>query len=457
MTCHDGSTEPALVATTASKDPTVNPCTLCAPLGAVLASAGVSGGISLLHGAQGCATYIRRYLISHFREPVDVASSSLGEHETVFGGEDNFGRALDNITRQYRPELVTVATTCVAETIGEDMGRLLERYRQRTKSHLPVVQVSTPSYKDGHVEGFHATVLAMVQALSVTVGEVLGRVNLLPPILSPADLRHLRELAEGHGVSLTMLPDYSDTLDGPIGDSYRPLPDGGTSLAAISEMGRSKSTLDLTLPGRARSASAMLEARGVAAKRLRLPIGARATDGFCNALAELSSDTPADWVANERGRLLDAYADGHKYVFGKRVAVFGDPELVVAIADFLLEIGAVPVLAATGARNHALSTALGDHGEESPMEIIEDTDFSRIESACHRLKPDLLIGNSKGYRVARTVGAPLIRVGFPIHDRIGAGRLLHVGYRGTMRLFDNIVNVLLEHQQDASPVGFSYL
>jgi nitrogenase molybdenum-iron protein NifN len=51
----------------------------------------------------------------------------------------------------------------------------------------------------------------------------------------------------------------------------------------------------------------------------------------------------------------------------------------------------------------------------------------------------------------------LLRIGFPIHDRLGAGRILHVGYRGTTRLFDELVNALLQRQQDASSVGFSYL
>ena len=92
---------------------TVNPCTVCAPLGAALVTAGVRDAVSLLHGAQGCATYIRRYLISHFREPIDVASSSFGESQTVFGGEANLHRALDNIGQQYHPRLITVATTCV--------------------------------------------------------------------------------------------------------------------------------------------------------------------------------------------------------------------------------------------------------------------------------------------------------------------------------------------------------
>ncbi|MFZ0051635.1 MAG: nitrogenase component 1, partial [Desulfobaccales bacterium] len=58
---------------------TTNACKLCKPLGACLAFRGVEGAVPFLHGSQGCATYMRRYIISHFREPMDIASSSLGE------------------------------------------------------------------------------------------------------------------------------------------------------------------------------------------------------------------------------------------------------------------------------------------------------------------------------------------------------------------------------------------
>ena len=65
---------------------TRNACKLCTPLGACLVFRGVEGCIPFLHGSQGCSTYIRRYLISHFNEPIDIASSSFGEDATVFGG-----------------------------------------------------------------------------------------------------------------------------------------------------------------------------------------------------------------------------------------------------------------------------------------------------------------------------------------------------------------------------------
>ena len=451
----DISSDPSLSLRT--KDATVNPCTLCAPLGAVVATCGIQGAMSLLHGGQGCATYIRRYLISHFREPVDVASSSFGETQTVFGGEDNLGRALDNIDQQYHPEIVTVATTCVAETVGEDVPLLLKRYNSRRNKSLPVIHAATPSYKDGHIEGFHAMVHSVILTLATDAGSSEPTVNVFPPLISPADLRHLREIVEGFGVSATMVPDYSETLDGIILDEYRALAQGGTAVADIARMLRSVASLDLTMTGKAPRASDILVKRGAQAQVLGLPIGIRATDDIVEELQRVTGADCPQWLVKERGRLLDAYADGHKYVFGKRIGLYGDPELVVALARFLLEIGSRPVLCATGARNRALTRAVQQLPPGSVEETLDDTDFAEIEEASRRTGVELLIGSSKGYGIARSLDIPLLRLGFPIHDRIGAGRIQIVGYRGTLWLFDAIANLLLERKQNASDVGYSYL
>jgi nitrogenase molybdenum-iron protein NifN len=404
---------------------------------------------------------------------MDVASSSFSEASAVFGGEDNFSRALDNIRKTYSPQAVLVGTTCLAETIGEDLRMMIGRYQANRKVSLPIVFASTPSYKDGHLEGYHAMVLSLVLALakneaSPNEASSQGRsssaepsgavsINILPPIVSPADLRHLREVVSSFGASCTMLPDYSDPLDGPIHDSYHPMPDGGTSIADISQMGSAAATIDLTMPGTAARASEVLSERGVPAKVLGLPIGVEATDAWIGTLEAVTGRTAAGWLGAERGRLLDAYADGHKYVFGKRVALYGDPEFVVALAKFALEIGMRPVLCATGARNRALSQGLEALESKTVERVLEDTDFSTIERVAKELEVELMIGNSKGYRAARSVGVPLLRLGFPIHDRIGAGRILSLGYRGTLALFDALVNAFLERVQDQSTVGFSYL
>jgi nitrogenase molybdenum-iron protein NifN len=439
---------------------TRNACKLCAPLGACLALRGVAGAVPFLHGSQGCATYIRRYLISHFREPVDIAVSGFSEATTVFGGGDNLHHGLNNVARQYHPELIGIATTCLPETIGEDVGLLLREFRPEGAAPFLMVHVATPSYRGTHVDGFHATVRALVEQLAEG-GPAGEHVNVFPGMVSPADLRYLKEVFADFGLEATLLPDYSETLDGPQLDEYQKIPAGGTPVASVRAMGRARMSLELgrTL-AKTGTAAAFLESQfGVARSQLGWPVGVLETDRFFAALSELSGRPMPGKYAQERGRLVDSYVDAHKYVFGRRAVVYGEEDLVVGLTAFLAEIGVQPVLCASGGESGRLEAAVKAVAGAAAERIIvrEGMDFATMGEVARGLAPDFLMGSSKGYSLARKLDLPLIRVGFPIHDRIGGQRILHLGYRGAQQLFDAVANTLLGRAQDRSPVGYSYL
>jgi nitrogenase molybdenum-iron protein NifN len=438
-----------------------NACKLCTPLGACLAFRGIEGTVPLLHGSQGCATYIRRYLISHFREPVDIASSNFSESTAIFGGGDNFKLALANVIRQYRPRMIGVATTCLSETIGDDVDAFLREFRRDPAcAGTPLlVRVSTVGYRGTHADGFHAAVRAVAEALAVP-GERGGHVNLLPGIVSPADLRYLKEVMGDFGLETILLPDYSDTLDGGAWDEYHLIPPGGTAVADLPRMGQAKATIELGFTQDAgRTAGAALRSRcQVPHRRMGLPMGVGLTDEYFRLLAELSGRAvPARHLA-ERGRLIDSYVDGHKYVFGKKAVVFGEEDLVVGLTAMLREVGVDVVLCGSGGASGKMRDALAAAmpGQDVPA-VMDDADFCQIEEAACDLKPDLLVGGSKGYATARRLDVPLVRVGFPVHDRLGGGRLAHLGYRGAQQIFDRLANALIEARQDASDVGYSYM
>lgn len=545
---------------------TTNACKLCRPLGAVLAFRGVAGAVPYLHGSQGCATYMRRYIISHFNEPIDIASSSLGEKNAIYGGGPNLMLGLQNVTAKYRPELIGIATTCLTETIGDDLNLLLAQYRREfvgdDASAPLLIRVSTPSYAGSHMEGFHGAVRALVEQLADPGGSASapvesasapaegkiasaagdavpaenntgpGRttppvgINLFPGLVSPADLRLLKEILAEFKLPATILPDFSDTLDGPALDDYPLIPQGGTEIAAIARMGRAAASIEFgrTIPKNLSAAGWLADRRGVGHHRLGLPLGLRETDRFMSLLGQLAANAdgsapvgsrmpkltglpnsgarqsacptaPAIALpprqAAVRGRLLDAMVDGHKYLAGKRAVVYGEEDLVVGLVSLLVELGVRPVLCASGGKSGKLTAAIGAViGDLLPIgadavacaatpaaengtppagaaangpqilqipEIYEDCDFFAIAQRARQLKPDLLIGHSKGYPLARELAIPLIRVGFPIHDRLGGQRLLHLGYQGAQQLFDTIVNALIAHKQDSSPVGYSYM
>ena len=478
---------------------TRNACKLCTPLGACLAFRGVEGCIPFLHGSQGCSTYIRRYLISHFREPIDIASSNFHEDSAIFGGSKNFCQGALNITRQYQPQLIGAATTCLAETIGEDMGQLIHDLKDKhgENAAAPIVHVSTASYRGTHVDGFHSAVRELVEQLAessaavpaagsssvslreetrgVTPREPAGEdacvttaagkknktVALFPGMVSAADLRHLKEIFADFNLPLTLLPDYSESMDGATWSEYEKLQSGGTPFADIRALGSAQATIEFgrTLVETKTGGTVLQDKFSVPRRLLGLPMGIRESDAFFNALAEIAdTETPLKYQ-RERGRLVDSLIDGHKYAFEKRAIVFGEEDLVIGLTALLCEIGVTPVLCASGGRSKQLEKSLRAAVPDLPEETLvkERFDFAEIAEAAPGLKPDFFIGSSKGYSIARRLKVPLIRVGFPIHDRIGGQRVLHFGYRGAQELYDRIINALLEVKQETSPIGYSYL
>lgn len=444
---------------------TQNACKLCAPLGAALVFKGIAGAIPLLHGSQGCSTYIRRYLISHFKEPIDIACSNFAEETAIFGGGANLQIALDNIRLQYAPSLVGVATTCLSETIGDDVPMFVKEYRAaRVGEDLPaIVQVSTPSYQGTHMEGFHRAVYETVDTLAAAEGGLSPHVNLLPGMVSPADLRYLKEIVRDFDLPAVMLPDYSETLDGPLWQEYECIPPGGTSVDDLRHMGNAAVTVSFgrVLAAEPATAGKLLRDKfGVPVHELGLPIGVQETDRFFNTLETITGRcVPAAHVA-ERGRLLDSYVDGHKTVMATKAVLYGEEDLVVGMTSFLNEIGVTPVLIATGGRSGQLEPAIASiipDYESKGIILMDDADFVDIETAAKGLDADFFIGNSKGYSAARRLKLPMIRIGFPIHDRVGGSRRLHLGYRGAQQLFDEVANTLIERRQSDSSVGYTYM
>ncbi|MDA3891045.1 MAG: nitrogenase [Salinivirgaceae bacterium] len=451
---------------------TRNACKLCAPLGASMAFKGIQGCVPIIHGSQGCSTYVRRYLISHFKEPVDIASSNFSEESTIFGGGPNLKKTLENVGNQYKPVSIGISTTCLSETIGDDVPHILKEFRNEIPelASVGIAHAATPSYCGTHVDGFHQAVVSIINQLAGTA-EKNEKIVLLPGLLSPADYRYLKEIFDDLGIEATFVPDLSETLDNPHWDEYKRIPDGGTTPEELMQLGGAKCYLqfgevlnsgmvanavkkkNINTPG-----AALENKFGMPGATIGLPFGINATDRMFEIIEKMTGKTISEKYEKERGRLVDAYTDGHKYVFGKRAVIYGEEDFVIGLTEFLTEIGVEPVIIASGGESNHFRDALKSriHSKHDPH-IMKGADFEDIAEVCRQVKPDIMIGHSKGYYIARELEIPLIRVGFPIHDRLGGQRVLHVGYEGAHRLFENIANALIEYKQEHSPVGYKYM
>jgi len=454
---------------------TRNACKQCSPLGASVVFRGIEQCVPLIHGSQGCATYIRRYLISHYKEPVDIASSSFSENSTIFGGKNNLFEGISNIISQYHPKVIAITSTCLSETIGEDINSMLLEYKRKfPEQELPhFVYASTPSYAGTHMDGFHEAVRAIVESLAEENVPKHKKINIMPSFVSPADIRHVKDVLVDFGLDYSMIPDFSDSLDNPSWEEYKFIPDGGTTLEELRKCSGAQASIEFGLvlnkgglQGRVKtnksaytSAEFLENKFGVKRYGLNMPIGIKQTDEFFKILSELSGIEMPLRYKNQRGRLIDSYVDAHKYVFGKKAVVYGEEDFVIGLTLFLLEVGIKPVLIASGGESGKMKSVLTElcGSQLDDCTISAGMDFEQIHELSEELKPDIFIGNSKGYYITRELEIPLVRVGFPIHDRFGGQRVQHLCYEGTQQLFDTITNALVAYKQEKSHVGYKYM
>lgn len=437
----------------------VNPCKMCMPMGAVTALYGIRRCMSILHGSQGCSTYIRRHMATHYNEPVDIASSSLTEEGTVYGGEKNLTQGLLNLIKVYRPEVIGVATTCLAETIGEDIKRIIQNFYERYPEYrdITIIPVSSPGYGGTQYEGYLEAICQIVKTVPM-VSTPNGRINVITGQLSPADTRYLKELLEEFDINAILLPDLSGNLDGIYQEQYNRLPGSGTKLEDICQMAGAKATIEIgAVLSDTRSAGGYLqETYGVPVYRCPLPISLRDNDELLSILHKVSGKPVPERIASERGRFLDAMIDGHKYNGEAKAAIFGEPDFVYSAVRLCLENGVMPLITATGTKCAKLKELLIEEIETlasryfiDRFEILDEIDFQTIEQYARELQVNLLIGNSDGRRIAEKLGIKLVRRGFPIHDRVGGQRLRSIGYEGALTFLDEISNSVLEVKEES--------
>ncbi|MDR1576977.1 MAG: radical SAM protein [Deltaproteobacteria bacterium] len=434
-----------------------NPCKMCFPLGVVTAFYGLKGGLTLLHGSQGCSAYIRRHMATHYNEPVDIASSSLTEEGTVFGGEANLKKGLDNLIRLYNPEVIGVGTTCLAETIGEDVEAILRDYQNdRPNLRTRLIPVASAGYSGTHYEGWFKGARAVVEN-AAQAAEERSSVNVFVPPSSPADLRELKRLLTESGLEFVLFPDISHNLDRPYEPVYKRLPDGGTAIEDIGKMAGARASVELSrfCPPSLSPGAYLEENFGVPLIRLNPPVGLRDNDAFLKALKSLGGRVSQETLA-QRGRYLDAMLDAHKHSAVGRAAIYGDPDLVYALCRLGAENGFLPVVAATGSVSPhwaelvwAEIKPLAASAHWDKLAVKDAADFDDIERWSVSNGVNLLIGSSEGRRLAARQDWPLTRCAFPVHDRQGGARIRLYGFEGSTILLDNLVNDLRGREEGA--------
>jgi nitrogenase molybdenum-iron protein NifN len=256
----------------------------------------------------------------------------------------------------------------------------------------------------------------------------------------PGDIEELREIVEAFGLEPVVLPDLSGSLDGHVPDDFSPTTLGGTSLRDIRECG--SASLTIAVGEQMRAACEALQARaGVPYELFDRLTGLEVNDRLLALLSKHSGNPVPNKYRRQRSQLVDAMLDGHFFFGGKKIAIGAEPDLLWGLGSWLTEMGAE--LAAT------VTTTESPLLEQLPVADVVIGDLEDLEARAAGC--DLLITHAHGRQMAERLEIPLVRMGLPTFDRLGAAHRVTIGYRGTRDLIFEIGNVFLANEHHNTP------
>lgn len=386
----------------------------------------------------------------------------MTEDAAVFGGQQNMKDGLQNCREVYKPEMIAVSTTCMAEVIGDDLNAFINNSKKESfvPSDFPVPFAHTPSFVGSHVTGWDNMFEGIIRSFTLNTMEDKepgknGKINIVPGFETYlGNFRVIKRMMKEMGVDATLLSDPEEVLDTPADGSFR-MYAGGTTQNELKDAPNAYTTL-LLQPWQLEKTRKFIDLTWHhEIPKLNIPMGLDWTDEFVMKVSEITGQPIPESIEKERGRLVDMITDSHAWLHGKRFALWGDPDFVMGMVKFLMELGAEPIHILSNNGNKrwkkAMDTLLTTSPYGANCTVYTGKDLWHMRSLVFTNKPDFMIGNSYGKFIQRDTlhkgkafEVPLIRIGFPIFDRHHLHRSTTLGYEGAMQMLTTLVNSVLE-------------
>jgi nitrogenase molybdenum-iron protein beta chain len=440
---------------------TVNPAKACQPLGAVFVAAGFKKTLSFVHGSQGCVAYYRSHFSRHFKEPTSCVSSSMTEDGAVFGGLNNMIDGLANAYAVYKPEMIAVSTTCMAEVIGDDLDSFIRTSKQKgsVPEDFDVPFAHTPAFVGSHITGYDNALKGIIEHFWKKEGErkpIANKINFIGGFdgFTTGNLREIKRLLGIMGVDYTILGDTSDVWDTPTDGEFR-MYDGGTTKEQIKGAYHASATISFQEFCTEKTLK-YIATTGQEVVALNHPVGVGGTDKFLMEVSRLTGKPIPESLLRERGRLVDAIADSQALLHGKKFALYGDPDQMLGFTQFLLELGAEPTTVLSTNGDVKWAAKVQAVFDASPFgkncKVYPKRDMWHLRSLLFTEPVDFLIGNTHGKYLERDCKVPLIRLGFPIFDRHHYHRFPIWGYEGGLRVLVMMLDEEFERLDDSTNI-----
>lgn len=412
----------------------MEPVHTCKLFGAIKAIMGIKNAIPLIHGPAGCTYHIKYLLGVRSGSEIRICCSELTQEDVVFGAEEKLSKTIMEVDKTYSPELIFVLSSCSTSLIGEDIFRIARESKQNINAEI--IAISAGGFEGDQTEGYKEVMLALIKwslskmdSSKKTHTPRLGRslkeksLNLIGLFRGGPDLLNLKDTFKKMGVHLNCVLTASATME---------------DISLLSHVKLNYSMCDVS---GIEPSMALKENFGTEFLHYPFPLGfSNSKHFFQNIIDHL--DLP--YSLKDEEKKYNSFKDKYtSKLQNYKVAIISGPTRAVALCDFVLEMGMMPVLISMDIMGEYTKENIDKtlskpdfHNmlNESTPKLLEAPDFSQIRKLIKSTSPDLIVGGMGEVGLSREFEIPLLDV---MH-----AQEVTLGWDGAVKTAENICNVL---------------
>lgn len=412
---------------------------VCPAFGVAYAAQGIQKCIVYSHGSSGCARIMKNSFFTVFGEHIKIATDHLKEYDAIYGGEEKFLQGIKNIFQYYNPDLLAIVTTCMTETIGDNMEDFLKNAEIPAGKY--VVLTPTPGYSSNHIKGFSDFISNLINTFAKPSTVKMHKSAILPGIISTGDMGEIIRICSCFEMDFTLIPDcFSPFLHG-IPSQASQFSPYGTPLSAIKDFAKYNSVFALGSYASDLIVNSIPKSLNDNFIRLEIPLGVTYTDTFIKAYAQYSQSAIPLCLHEQRTMLISMIKRCYHNFYGKSAIVFSDPNYALPLTEFLLYLGMniSAIFLTVDDKNFSSKIVQTEKIYNCKIPVYNNADLYSLEE--YNINPDLYIGESHLTILGEQNNIPVITIGFPDFLNVSSEYLPFIGYNGALRFVERLMSI----------------
>lgn len=405
----------------------------CKLVGAARALGGVKDAVTIVHGRPGChcGVLLLRALGSN-QNDIRIVSSGLRAQDMVYGAEGRLTESIRLSYNNFKPALIAVLNCSAPAIMGDDVEGVVHVMKDEIAAEI--FSLSTGGYEGPAWLGYEETLAELTRFMvrgETKTEKDKDKINLVgfkqDDFKAYSDFLEIQRMLNGQGIAVnTVLTNsrFAELKNAP--DASLNVVLGGDGLESAKIMQEKFDTPYVVAP---------------------YPFGLNNSIEFLDCVTTgLNKETNHDFISAEKEKIKERVERIFLFlqgIYDTSVAVVGDGGRAFDFARFLSdELGLYVKVLAVTSRNHVSSdNTKCDYAESLLME----PDRFEMNEEIRKKGVEMIFGSSMEKKLAHELGAPLVRIFYPIIDEVSVSDAPYAGFRGVLQLTEKVVNAIINN------------